>query len=118
MYAPVLRLLDRAIGSLDEELASFSFVKARESAWLAAVAFANARDEQERLALRANLNDRVAVLGRLILSPTAMYPWLWGALRYLEGVVPWWSYVTLSGLQDGKRGRSKSRRRGRAGRVC
>jgi hypothetical protein len=93
IYAPILKVLDAAGGRVDELLANFSVIKARESAWLAAVALVNARDAEEQAALRANLNDRAAVLSRLILSPNPLYPWLIGALRHLERRTPWWECV-------------------------
>jgi hypothetical protein len=89
LYAPILNLLDRTCDRLDEEIACFSVEKARESAWLAAVALANARDDDERAALRAGLNDRSAVLARLILAPTFAHPWVVGALQHLETITPW-----------------------------
>jgi hypothetical protein len=60
LYAPILNLLDQACDTIDEDIACFSVEKAREAAWLAAVALANAHDDAERAALRANLNDRSA----------------------------------------------------------
>jgi hypothetical protein len=93
VYAPILRVLDFAGGSLDEELACFSVAKARESAWTTAVALANARNDQEHTGLRTNLNDRAGVMARLILSPNPLYPWLFGALRHLETVRPWWTWI-------------------------
>jgi hypothetical protein len=95
LYAPGLSLLDRVLGPLDEDLTAFSFVKAREGAWGAGVALANARSAPERTAVRERLNDQAAVLGRLMLKPTADQPWLFRALRYLERLEPWWRYVTL-----------------------
>jgi hypothetical protein len=89
LYAPILNVLDRVCDRLDEEIACFSVDKARESAWAAAVALANARDDAERALLRASLNDRSAVLARLILAPTLANPWVVGALHYLETVTPW-----------------------------
>jgi hypothetical protein len=93
LYAPVLSLLDRVLGVLDEDLTNFSFEKARENAWVAGVSLANARDDQERLAIRQNLADRSAVLAQLILSPTLAHPSLYLALRHLERVRPWWRYI-------------------------
>ena len=96
MYAPILDLLDRATGSLDEALANFKVTKARENAWVAAVSLTNAQDEQESGVIRQNLNDRAAILARLILSPNLFYPWLLGALRHLENVTPWWTLLTVA----------------------
>jgi hypothetical protein len=99
LYAPILRLLDLAGGRLDEELASFSVGKARESAWLTAVALANTANASERDALRSALNDRAAVLARLILSPNPLHPWLIEALRRVERLNPWTQCLTLSTLE-------------------
>jgi hypothetical protein len=95
IYAPILRVLDFAGGRLDETLAHFSVAKARESAWLSAVALANARDDRERDGLRAGLNDGAGVLARLILSPNPLHPWLIEALRHVERLKPWWQCLTL-----------------------
>jgi hypothetical protein len=97
VYAPILKVLDLAGGALDEELAFFSVVKARESAWVSAVSLANARNDQERAAVRSSLNDRSAVLARLILSPNPLYPWLFGALRHLEDIKPWYNWLEAPG---------------------
>ena len=101
LYAPILRLLDLAGGRLDEELASFSVAKARESAWLTAVALVNTTNEIERGALRSALNDRAAVLARLILSPNPLHPWLIEALRRVERINPWTQCLTLTTLELG-----------------
>jgi hypothetical protein len=93
LYAPILNLLDQSCDHLDEEIACFSVEKAREAAWLAAVALTNARDDVERAALRAGLNDRSAVLARLILAPTFAHPWVVGALQHLETITPWTRFV-------------------------
>lgn len=93
IYAPILSLIDQACDHIDEDIACFSVEKARESAWLAAAALANARDDAERAALRAGLNDRSAVLARLILAPTFAQPWVVGALQHLETITPWTRFV-------------------------
>jgi hypothetical protein len=95
MYAPVLSILDQAFNPLDQALTSFSIDKARESAWVDAVALANAQTDQERAAIRQSLDDQSAVLARLILAPTAPNPLLVSALRQLESITPWWTYITL-----------------------
>jgi hypothetical protein len=89
LYAPILNLLDDVCDRLDEDIACFSVDKAREDAWMAAVALANARDDAERAMLRAGMNERSAVLARLILAPTLAHPWVVGALHHLETVTPW-----------------------------
>ncbi len=93
LYAPILSLLDQACDHIDEDIACFSVEKAREAAWLAAVARANARDDTEQAALRAGLNDRSAVLARLILAPTFAHPWVVGALQHLETITPWTRFI-------------------------
>ena len=93
LYAPILSLLDQAGDHLDEDIASFSVEKAREAAWIAAVALVNARDDAERAALRAGLDDRSAVLARLILAPTFAHPWVVGALQHMETITPWTSVL-------------------------
>ena len=92
-YAPLLRLLDAAARRLDEDVSNFSMEKARQASWLAAVSLANARDEAERLALRAGLDDRAAVLAHLVLKPNLAFPGLWTLLRLLENLRPWWGVM-------------------------
>lgn len=53
----------------------------------------NARDDAERAALRAGLNDRAAMLARLILAPTFAHPWVVSALQHLETITPWTRFV-------------------------
>jgi hypothetical protein len=89
-YSPVLGLLDRALGPLDEELTQFSFVKAREAAWESAVALANARDDEERARVRARIDDHAGVLARLLLGLSGQEPALVGALRKIEDATPDW----------------------------
>src|SRR5712691_1058827 len=95
MFAPLLSILDHAFNPLDEALTSFSIEKARENAWVEAVALANAQSDQERAAIRGCLDDQSAVLARLILAPTAPDPLLVSSLRHLESITPWWAYITL-----------------------
>jgi hypothetical protein len=93
LYAPTLKLLDRAAGRVDELLANFSVIRARENAWRAAVGLAQARDADELASLRARLNHRSATLARLILSPNPFFPWLVRALRRAEQASPWWDQI-------------------------
>lgn len=93
LYAPILNLLDRGCERLDEEIACFSVAKARESAWTTALALTNARDESERAAIRTSLDDRSAVLARLILAPTFAQPWVVAALQHLETINPWTQWL-------------------------
>jgi len=97
VYAPILNLLDNACDRIDEDIACFSVEKAREDAWGAALALANARSELERAAVRAGLNTRSAVLARLVLAPTFEHPWVVAALHHLETITPWTRFVLLSG---------------------
>lgn len=90
-YMPALKLLDVVGEGADELIASFSVAKAREEAWTSALALVNGRDEQERSGTRRSIDQRAAVLARLILAPNPAYPWLVGALRHLERMQPWWS---------------------------
>lgn len=69
LYAPGLAELDACAGTLDEEVSNFSLGVARENAWEAAVALANARSELERRAVRRLLEIRAAAVARLILVP-------------------------------------------------
>jgi hypothetical protein len=93
VYAPILNLLDNACDRIDEDIACFSVEKAREDAWGAALALANARSELERAAVRAGLNTRSAVLARLVLAPTFEHPWVVAALHHLETITPWTRFV-------------------------
>ena len=95
LYAPLLGVLDLAGGALDEALGNFATSKAREHAWVGAVALANARDERERLGVRQGLDSQAAVLGKLILAPSLGHPWLPGALHHLEARTPWWTHLTV-----------------------
>ena len=95
MFAPLFSILDHAFNPLDEALTSFSIEKARENAWVEAVALANAQSDQERASIRGCLDDQSAVLARLILAPTAPDPLLVSSLRHLESITPWWVYITL-----------------------
>jgi hypothetical protein len=93
IYAPILNLLDQACDRLDEDIACFSVAKAREDAWGAALALANARSDLERAAVRAGLNTRSAVLARLIVAPTFEQPWVIAALHHLETITPWTHFL-------------------------
>jgi hypothetical protein len=98
-YAPLLRLLDEAARRLDEEVSNFSIEKARQASWLAAVSLVNAQDEAERQGLRASLDDRTAVLARLMLHPRLAFPGLWTLLRLAENLRPWWSALPARSLE-------------------
>src|SRR5438477_10480971 len=100
MFAPLLGILGHAFNPLDEALTSFSIEKARENAWVEAIALANAQSDQERTAIRGCLDDQSAVLARLILAPTAPDPLLVSSLPHLESITPWWVNITLPEIAD------------------
>lgn len=102
LYAPVLNLLSWTMGSLDEELAMFSVDKARESAWFAAVALANAHDENEQTAIRRNLNEGSAMISELILNPMVKRPEVLQALQFLEKNTPVWQYFMYEDVERKK----------------
>jgi hypothetical protein len=70
LYAPGLAGLDDFAGELDEMLSQFSLDAARDSAWEAAVALANARDGLERALTSKAISSRAALLARLLLAPS------------------------------------------------
>ncbi len=86
MYAPLLNRLDRAAGTLDDELTAFSIPKARDHAWGFAVAITGSRSSAERTLLRRALDDQAAVLARVILSRPTRHPWLLRGVRVLERI--------------------------------
>ena len=88
MYAPGLVAVDAALGRLDEITALFSLEVARENAWEAAVALANARNSIERTAVKRSLDLRSALMARVLLAP-AVSPALIAALRKIEEGA-WW----------------------------
>lgn len=73
-YAPILRNLDRAAGTLDDELINFSIPKAREHAWTFAVALTSAPDNQTRNLIKRSLDEQAAVLARLIIASPINHP--------------------------------------------
>lgn len=70
LYAPGLTGLDDCAGEVDEMLASFSLEIARESAWEAAVALANARSVFEHRLVARLIATRAAAIARLLLAPS------------------------------------------------
>jgi hypothetical protein len=70
LYAPGLTGLDEFAGEIDEMLSQFSLDVARDSAWEAAVALANARDGLEREMTSRAISLRAALLARLLLAPS------------------------------------------------
>ena len=71
---PMLRILDRALGSADETLINFSMEKARDAAWDVARQLAplDQKEQERKISL---LDDHVSVFGRII-----RYPGLSGGL--------------------------------------
>jgi hypothetical protein len=90
IYAPVLSLLDAALGRLDEEMALFSVERAREQAWVSALALANARSDAERGAVRRAIDAQAGVVARLVVAGAPARRRLTVLLRRLERTVPWW----------------------------
>lgn len=89
-YAPILRRLDRAAGTMDDRLIQFSIPKAREHAWTFAVALTNAPDDQSRQLIRRTINDQAAVLARLIMASPVNSPKVTRAVRvakWFDGVL-------------------------------
>jgi hypothetical protein len=94
LYAPGLAGVDACAGRLDEDATNFSFTIARENAWEAAVALANARNTVERLGVTTLLDLRAAAMARLILAPNRN-PAVMAACRQVEAG-GWWK--ALSGI--------------------
>jgi hypothetical protein len=92
LYAPGLTVVDACAGTLDEDVSNFSLSIARENAWEAAVALANARSELERRAIRRLLDVRASAVARLILVPN-LNPIVLSACRRIEEG-RWWKAVT------------------------
>jgi Family of unknown function (DUF5995) len=84
VYAPGLQLIEELAGSLDEGLANFSLEKARENAWISAVALENAKDANELRQVQTHIENHSAVLANLVLFSTAKFPFLVPLLRLLE----------------------------------
>lgn len=95
LYAPALSVLDYAFNRIEERMASFSFAKARQAAWVHAVSVANARSDEERTAAADRVDEQAALLCKIILGVTHLPPCVIDAVRRLEGISPWWSCVTL-----------------------
>jgi hypothetical protein len=91
LYAPGLTVVDACAGTLDEDVSNFSLSIARENAWEAAVALANARTELERRAIRRLLDVRASAVARLILVPN-LNPIVLNACRRIEEG-KWWKMM-------------------------
>ncbi len=66
--SPIIGLLDKIAGKLDERLVDFSIQIARDGAWTYALQYANA-SEKERKALTSDRDQSIAWLGRDIAQP-------------------------------------------------
>jgi hypothetical protein len=87
-YAPGLTQVDDCAGQIDEMLSAFSLDIARESAWEAAIALANARNDFERSLVSRLTSARATALARVLLAPSAN-PALIRACRRLEDGQKW-----------------------------
>ncbi len=96
LYAPGLPGLDACAGELDEMLSLFSLQVARESAWEAAVALANARSNGERALVTRLIGSRAAVLARVLRTPS-LSPSLIAACRRLEAGINWAALIMARG---------------------
>ena len=85
-YAPILDSLDRAFGSIDDEITEFSIPKAREHAWSMAVALSAADSDLEREILQNSLDEQAAVLSSLILSSPTRDPRFIGFVNVLKWI--------------------------------
>ena len=94
LYAPGLAGVDACAGTFDEDVSNFSLAIARENAWEAAVALANARAELERRAIRRLLDVRASAVARLILLPN-LNPIGLGTCRQIEAG-RWWTMVSAA----------------------
>jgi uncharacterized protein DUF5995 len=94
LYAPGLAVVDACGGTFDEDVSNFSIGIARENAWEAAVALANARADLERRAIRRLLDVRASAVARLILVPN-LNPVVIGVCRRIEEG-RWWKMVSAT----------------------
>jgi hypothetical protein len=95
LYAPILALLDESFGELDERITHFNLEKARRACWAAAINLANAESAAQREIIRNDLNNRTAVLARLMLYPEFPFPGLWSVLRIIERLRPWPQHLAV-----------------------
>jgi len=85
-YAPILKHLDRGLGTVDDKITVFSISKAREHAWAMAVALTSARSGIEKNLLRSSLDEQAAVLSRLIVSSPTRSHRLKSGIRKLKWI--------------------------------
>ena len=83
-YAPILARLDRAFGTLDDEITEFSIPKAREHAWSFAIALTAAQTDIERNILKRSLDEQAAVLSNLIMAEPTKDPRFIGVVNALK----------------------------------
>lgn len=72
-YAPILKRLDRGLGTIDDEITAFSIPKAREHAWSMAIALTSAQTNFEKRVLQRLLDEQAAVLSQLILASSIQH---------------------------------------------
>ena len=84
LYTPALTILDGVCGVLDERVTNFSFARARDCAWKAAVQLADCRDDAARTECRRSLEQTSGVLARTVLAPNPLLRPAIAALNALE----------------------------------
>lgn len=90
LYSPVLRLFDNLLGKLDDQF-SFSLVKnARENAWQACLALAEAANDEEFNSAKQEVNRVSGELAELIARPLNIVPNMISSLASLEIRSPFW----------------------------
>lgn len=88
LYAPGLTAMDDCAGELDEMMTAFSLEVARESAWEAAAALANATNPFERGLVNRLIAARAAAMALLLRAPSR-HPRFTEACRRLEQGTSW-----------------------------
>lgn len=88
-YAPILRRLDRGLGSIDDDITAFSIPKAREHAWAMAVALTAAQSDIEIEILQKSLDEQAAVITRLMLASPLRSP----ALKEKVTLLKWFDGI-------------------------
>ena len=89
LYTPGFAGIQNCPVRIDREAANFSLPIAREGAWESAVALANARNDAERSTITFMIEQRAAVLAKLILAPN-LDPLLIARLHEIELGTTWW----------------------------
>ncbi|MCG2587554.1 DUF5995 family protein [Rhodohalobacter sulfatireducens] len=85
-YAPILKRLDRGLGTIDDEITAFSIPKAREHSWSMSIALTSAQTNLERAILQRSLDDQAAVLARLILASPIQHPKVKETVSFLKWI--------------------------------